>query len=269
MELPSEPTLPLTRISDAIIDAQHHEVHEIQFPPVAAPARDHAAVDRHLNSAGALRKWPDVDLASAGLVGAVRDPFPVGRDLRIPLVGLGLEDRFRLVLGACSSSAETLQMSPDVFGIASPVDQPIARPAHRHRGTLELDQQILPARVVRELDIQPPLAVPPRSKCDPRTVGRPDGRGVVLCGVERESSKASCFRPRRSRYPRRSASWRCTAARLPSGERSTPAHPPGAAACSLVPVRGRPSAAADRRWHRPLRSRRHHSAAACRCGSFR
>ena len=57
-----------------------------------------------------------------------------------------------------------------------------------------------------------------------------------------------------------SASWRCTAARLPSGERSTPAHPPGADACSLVPVRltqrsGRSPMAVDRRWPRRVSRR--------------
>ena len=245
---------------------QNHEVHEIQLPPIPPPARNHAAVDRHLNSAGALRKRPDVDLASTGLVRAVSDPFPVGRNLWIPLVGLGLEDRFRLVLRRLFDSAETLQISPDRFRVASPVDEPIGRPAHRHRGKLELDQQILPARVVRELDIEPPLAVPPEAKAIRVPSG--DQMGEELsCAASNVNRDGVCFRRRRSRYPRHRL--RGDAPR-PACRRAKGRRPPIHPALPLVRwcPSGRPSGAADRRWGRPS-GRGGTTPAACRCGSFR
>src|SRR5262245_18346561 len=61
--------------------AQRNEIQEVQLPAVPTPAWEHATVDGHLDLAGALRKRPDVDLASPGFIRAVRDTLAVRRNL--------------------------------------------------------------------------------------------------------------------------------------------------------------------------------------------
>src|SRR5262245_49372480 len=54
---------------------------EVQLLAVAAPARESAAVNRHLPLARAVGKWLDVDLTPTRLRREVRQPFAVRRHL--------------------------------------------------------------------------------------------------------------------------------------------------------------------------------------------
>ncbi len=107
-------------------------------------------------------------------------------------VARGSEKRNRLLVAVA-------RQDPDVserFRIVNPVDEmpAIAGPRHRRLRQLRFDQQLaIRSGAVRTRLVQTPLAVPARGKHDARSVGRPQGRGIVLRRIERDSGR----RPRR------------------------------------------------------------------------
>src|SRR5437867_10747831 len=72
---------------DADLRRHHFSVvssaHEKHFFPIASPSWIISAIGGNLPSARAGWKRPDINFAPAGLIGDVRDPLSIGRNLRL------------------------------------------------------------------------------------------------------------------------------------------------------------------------------------------